>query len=90
MNLESVHFLTLATAVMALTAFILVPAAAMAMSKVPAGTATKITDSPDGAACDLPPYVEIDESKNSSSVVGTPPIDRQVAEKYSTATFAMG
>ena len=90
MNLESIQFLTLAAGVIALTAFLMVPAATMAMSKVPAGTATKSTNSSEGAACDLPPYVEIDESKTNSPMRGTPPLDRQVTENYSTATFAMG
>jgi hypothetical protein len=90
MNLETIQIPAFVAVIFAVTTFLLVPTAAMAMSKLPVGASEKKADSTDGAACELPPFVDIEGHEGEAAQRGLPPLDKEVTEKYKTATFAMG
>ena len=90
MNLESIQILFFTTVIFALATLILLPTAALALSRLPTEASAKSSDAGDGAACDLPPYVEIEEREDKTYSDGLPPLDRENTRDYKTATFAMG
>ena len=90
MDLESIQIPVLTAAIIALATLVLLPTAALAMSRLPTQASAKSSDASDGAACDLPPYVEIEEREDKTFSDGLPPLDKEVAGEYKTATFAMG
>jgi hypothetical protein len=62
----------------------------MALSKNLGTEVVNVSDSSEGAACDLPPTLEIDGTSDSSQHSGLPLMDQRAVEKFKTATFAMG
>ena len=90
MNLEILQIPAFVTVFLALISLVLIPASTMAMSRLPADASQRNGDTVDGAACDLPPLVEVEGDGNSSTADGAPPLDREAAKDYLTATFAMG
>lgn len=87
MNSGSVELSIFVTLFLAAAAFVLIPAASTAMSKVPGYAKVDSSSSPEGTACELPPTVEI--GKNSPAA-DYPLLDKQKTEHTKTATFAMG
>jgi len=90
MNVETFHIAMFAAIMLALTSLIVLPAASVAMSRLPAGPSVESPGSSGGASCDLPPDIEIEGREGESSVGGLPPMDKNVTQNYKTATFAMG
>ena len=90
MNLETFHIPAFVSIIFALTAFLIIPAAAMAGSKIPEALSAIRSDSPDGAACALPPTVELEGNTAELTNGQLPPMDKKAAGNIKTATFAMG
>jgi hypothetical protein len=91
MNLETFHIPAFITITFALTAFMIIPVvAAMAGSKIPEALSATRSDSPDGAACALPPTVELEGNTAELTNGQLPPMDKKAAGNTKTATFAMG
>lgn len=90
MTLETLQIPALVATVLALISLIAIPAAAMALSKITDTDAAKNSDSPLGAACDLPPTLEIEGTADSTDLSALPLMDKRTVDKFKTATFAMG
>ena len=90
MNLETLQIPALVATVLALISLIAIPAAAMALSKIPDTDAAKNSDPSVGAACDLPPTLEIEGTADSTDLSALPLMDKRTVDKFKTATFAMG
>ena len=90
MNLETFQLPAFVTIILALSSMIVIPATAMALSKLPVAVSAKNSDAPDGAVCALPPTVEL-EGKTAELTDGQlPPLDKRTTGNIKTATFAMG
>jgi len=90
MNFETLQIPAFVTIILALSSLIVIPVTAMAMSKLPVTVSAKSSDAPDGAACDLPPTVEL-KGKTAELTDGQlPPMDKRATGNIKTATFAMG
>jgi hypothetical protein len=90
MNIESFNIPAFITIILALSSLIVIPQAAMAGSKNSVAIPAKSSDSPEGAACDLPPIQELEGKGAELSDSGLSLLDKRVPEKFKTATFAMG
>ena len=90
MNLETLQIPAFVTIILALSSLIVIPVTAMAMSKLPVTVSAKSSDSPDGAACDLPSAVELKGKTSELSDGQVPPMDKRATGNIKTATFAMG
>ena len=90
MNMEAVSFLVLMTMVLTLISLSLIPVTAMAMSRTPQDAVSNEADSAGGAACSLPPDVEVSGDGDANTAYGPPPLDKEVSDVIKTATFAMG
>ena len=90
MSIDAFQLPAFVTIILALSSMVVIPVTAMALSKTPVAVSEKISDAPDGAACSLPPTVEL-EGKNAEPSNGQlPPMDIRAAGNIKTATFAMG
>ena len=90
MNIETFQLPAFVTIILALSSMVVIPVTAMALSKIPVAVSAKISDAPDGAACALPPTVEL-EGKSAELTNGQLPfMDKKAAGNIKTATFAMG
>ena len=90
MNLETIQIPAFITMLFTIAALFVVPLKALALSRIAAPVLAKSSESKDGAACDLPPTVQVDSTVDSRRNDGAPPMDQRAVEKYKTATFAMG
>jgi hypothetical protein len=61
-----------------------------AMSRAPSKTPAETENLPGGAACELPPDIEISGAASGGLNAGLLPLDRQTSENQETATFALG
>ena len=90
MNVETLHIPAFVTIIFALTSFLVIPAAAMSGSKIPETLSSIRSDSPDGAACALPPTVELEGKTEELTENRLPLMGERAAGNIKTATFAMG
>lgn len=90
MNIETFHIPAFITIIFAMTTFWVIPVAAMAGSKTPEASSAIRSESPDGAACALPPTVELEGNTAEPSNGQLPPMDKKETGNIRTATFAMG
>ncbi len=90
MTLETLQIPALVATVLALISLIAIPAAAMALSKIPDTDAEGSSGPSGGAACDLPPTLEIERTADSTGLSAPPLMDKRTVDKFKTATFAMG
>jgi hypothetical protein len=90
MNLEMLQIPAFVTIILALSSLIVIPATAMALSKIPVEVSAKSSDALDGAACGLPPVVELEGKAAQLTDGQLPPIDKRTTGDIKTATFAMG
>lgn len=90
MNVDTLQIPALITIILALTSLVILPVTSMAMSRTPAKAEIKGSDSSDGSACDLPPSLELETTADKNQSDGQPFMDTRAAEKFKTATFAMG
>ena len=90
MNIETFQLPAFVTIILALSSMIVIPLTAMALSKIPVPVSAKTSDAPDGAACALPPTVELEEKTAELTDGQLPPLDKRTTGNIKTATFAMG
>ena len=90
MNLETFQIPAFITVILALSSLIVIPVAAVALSKLPVMAFAKDSGSPEGAACNLPPTVELPGKTSGVKDDGLPTIDKRKTGDIRTATFAMG
>jgi hypothetical protein len=90
MNLESFPMAVFVTALVFTTIFISLPLVATAMSRISLETPVKSSDTSGGAACDLPPSVELEGKEKRPTAGELPAMDKKRAKEFKTATFAMG
>jgi hypothetical protein len=90
MNLETFHIPVFITIIFAMTTFLVVPVAALAGSKIREASSAIRSESPDGAACSLPPTVELEGKAAEPGNGQLPPMDKKETGNIKTASFAMG
>ena len=90
MNLEMFQIPAFVAIIVALGSMLVFPVTAMALSKIPVEVSAKSSDAPDGAACELPPMVELKGETAELTDGQLPPIDKRTTGDIKTATFAMG
>ncbi|MDF1524834.1 MAG: hypothetical protein RRA15_02555 [bacterium] len=90
MNIETFQIPTFLTVILALSSMLVIPVAAMALSKIPLGISAKTSDAPDGAACALPFTVELEGKTAEPGNGQLPPMDKKATGNIKTGTFAMG
>jgi hypothetical protein len=90
MNLDTLLIQAFLTIILALTSLIVLPVTALMALENPVAALAKDSDGPEGAACDLPPTVEIVGKDAVLPGSEMPSIDKRAVEKFKTATFAMG
>ncbi|MCJ7500485.1 hypothetical protein MUP29_09530 [bacterium] len=90
MNIETFQIPTFVTIILALSSMVVIPVTAMALSKIPVGISGKTPDAPDGAACALPPTLELEGNTAELTNGRLPAMDKKAAGNIKTATFAMG
>ena len=90
MNIGTIQIPAFLTALLAAAVLVIVPMTAMAMSRLPNGISAGKADPGDGAACDLPPTVQLEGRSDKDPAFKEPSLDSKVTENTQTATFAMG